>query len=1041
VTTTGAPQGTAQLLYRLIGLGMAGSVLHIGTHPDDEDVGLLAYLVRKYGVRAVYWSATRGEGGQNRLNSYRDEALGVYRTWESLAARAVDGGECLYGPFYDFGYSKTGEEALARWGRTAVVREIVRAIRLVQPHVVVARWQGGPGDFHGQHQAVGLAARDAFEAAGDPEQFPELTTRGLPPWQPLKLYHSMDNSGGDMSAGAALNLFGHRNPALERDGVLRINTGEFDPIAGRTYQEQAWIAYNEHQSQGMGLIPAPGDFFYYFCLSKSLVAVPDREITLFDGLDPSLTGLSDHPGGGCSSLRMLADVKARAGEAVEKFRRDDPLGAATSVLEGRCALRRVRDDLSRENLPAQTRRALDVYLARKLADFEELAARCLGLELECLSERSRIIPGQQFRLSARLWSHRGVRIDRTEFAPSLPAGWRAQSVDPGTPGADAPDRQSAAFDVVAAETADLTCPYWLAEPRTPYAYAWPEGEPAGRPFGPDRVGIECVVVVGRDRITMRTAAVRREAFSGGFRELPLAVIPPISLHPHTGHEFLPVTPGPRTPAGSGQEQRGVPYPPHGGRKEQQLQLHVVARNNSDQAVQGSLALEVPHGWSVAPERSDLVLAKPGDTKTVRFTVTVPASSTEGQYWLRYTIRYGGRDYGVVVAPVRMAAPGLAHMTDASNCVREEFIVSPAQVVVHLIDADFAAGLRYGYVQGAGDELEDALRPFGVDFHQITDADIGHLDLSAFDVIVIGPNAYVLRGELRSFAGRFLEYVEQGGTLIVQYQGYPYETAGLAPYPLRYHQPHDRVTREDAPVSILDPDHVLFRLPNTIRTDDFDRWVRERGLYFPREWDPRYEPLLACSDPGEEPRKGGLLLTTYGRGAYLYTGYSFFRQLPAGVPGAFRLFANILGLPAARILERIEFLKRTFLFSSLTDAQLEPVARSMSGRWIPAGAYICRQGEVGRELYMVSHGEVEIIREANGRHELVHLAQAGACIGEMAVLGDLPRTASMRARGDVNLLVLDWAGLQPLLQQHPDVSIRLIHILVHRLVDTMESLGP
>jgi CRP-like cAMP-binding protein len=199
--------------------------------------------------------------------------------------------------------------------------------------------------------------------------------------------------------------------------------------------------------------------------------------------------------------------------------------------------------------------------------------------------------------------------------------------------------------------------------------------------------------------------------------------------------------------------------------------------------------------------------------------------------------------------------------------------------------------------------------------------------------------------------------------------------------------------------------------------------------------------LACSDPGEEPRKGGLLLTTYGRGAYLYTGYSFFRQLPAGVPGAFRLFANILGLPAARILERIEFLKRTFLFSSLTDEQLEPVARSMSGRWIPAGAYICRQGEVGRELYMVSHGEVEIIRESNGRHELVHLAQAGACIGEMAVLGDLPRTASMRARGDVNLLVLDWAGLQPLLQQHPDVSIRLIHILVHRLVDTMESLGP
>jgi hypothetical protein len=235
--------------------------------------------------------------------------------------------------------------------------------------------------------------------------------------------------------------------------------------------------------------------------------------------------------------------------------------------------------------------------------------------------------------------------------------------------------------------------------------------------------------------------------------------------------------------------------------------------------------------------------------------------------------------------------------------------------------------------------------------------------------------------------------------------------------------------------------VLFRLPNAIRPADFDGWVHERGLYFPREWDPRYEPLLACSDPGEEPQKGGLLLATYGRGTYLYTGYSFFRQLPAGVPGAFRLFANILGLPAARILERIEFLRRTFLFSSLTDEQLEPVARSMSGRWIPAGAYICRQGEGGHELYIVARGQVEIVRESNGREEVVHVAAAGACIGEMAVLGDIPRTASMRARGDVSLLVLDRTGLERLLHRHPDVSIRLLHILVHRLVDTMESLGP
>jgi LmbE family N-acetylglucosaminyl deacetylase len=226
-----APQRNTDLIYRLRGLGMAGAVLHIGAHPDDESVGLMAYMARKYGVRIVYWSATRGEGGQNRIGPYQGDALGVYRTWESLAARGVDGGEALFGPFYDFGFSKSGAEALAKWGRTDVVREIVRAIRLVQPHVVVACWTGGPSDGHGHHMGIGEATLEALEAAGDPDRFPELWAQGLPVWQPLKVYHS---TVGDWQPGEEV-AFGKIRPEFERDGVVRINTGEFDPIAGRTY--------------------------------------------------------------------------------------------------------------------------------------------------------------------------------------------------------------------------------------------------------------------------------------------------------------------------------------------------------------------------------------------------------------------------------------------------------------------------------------------------------------------------------------------------------------------------------------------------------------------------------------------------------------------------------------------------------------------------------------------------------------------------------------------------------------------------------------
>ncbi|MGW2587991.1 PIG-L family deacetylase [Streptomyces virginiae] len=180
------------LVLRLIddirALGRACVVLHLGAHPDDEEGGMIALLSQRYAARAVYWSATRGEGGGNRRGPEQAEALGLVRTWESLEARAIDGGEVRYGPFYDFGFSKSGADSLRRWGRDAMVRELVRVIRTIQPQVVVSRWSGTELDGHGHHQAVGLAAREAYEAAADPGRFPEL---GLPSWRASKLYRSV----------------------------------------------------------------------------------------------------------------------------------------------------------------------------------------------------------------------------------------------------------------------------------------------------------------------------------------------------------------------------------------------------------------------------------------------------------------------------------------------------------------------------------------------------------------------------------------------------------------------------------------------------------------------------------------------------------------------------------------------------------------------------------------------------------------------------------------------------------------------------------
>jgi LmbE family N-acetylglucosaminyl deacetylase len=1008
----------AQLVYRLKGLGRSGAVLHIGAHPDDEDIGLLAYLSSKFCVRAVYWSATRGEGGQNRIGPYREEALGIYRTWESQAARAVDRSECLFGPFYDFGYSKNADGALAKWGGALLVREIVRAIRMVQPQIIVARWIGNPGDFHGHHQAVGQACLQAFDVAGDRSKFPELRDQGLPAWQPLKFYHSLDNSGGDLTAGGAVNTFGRLNLSLERDGVVRVNTGEFDPLSGRTYQERAWLAYNKHQTQAMGLAPAPGDFYYYFSLHKSLVPVPDREESLYDGLDYSLTGLADHPGGDSNFLRQhLGEFQLLIRRAMEDFRADDPLQASNSLVAALGLLRQTRAGLARENLLGDNVWALDLYLARKYADLEEVLASCLGLELECLSECARIIPGQRFRVKASLWNHRGSFLKKARFSVDVPGGWEVRPL--GTHENDeshcqpalAPSVSLQDFEITAPESADLTCSYWL--PRSPeaYVYNWPEGEPCGRPFGPPFVSVSCEIDLGRENITLHQGVVHRDAFPGGFREMPIAVIPPISLHPKTDNEFLKC-----------QEH------------DQHLELRVIARNNSNQSVEGHLELVVSPSWQVSPGRTALALTGPGETRNLRFSVTIPATVKPGRYSLQYQIRCGQRTYKVVVTPVRLGAPGLPSLADASNCIKEEFILSPAQVVVHLLDVQFVPNQAYAYVRGVQEDLPKSLRPFGIDFHFLKDEEMGHVDLGRFAAIVIGPNAYLIREELRKYAARFLEYVRNGGILIVQYQGYRYQNTGYAPYPFFYSMPHDRVTNEDAPVRILDSDHVLFRLPNTIGPEEFDGWVRERGLYFWGQFDERYQPLLACADPGEEPLTGGLLECQYGRGTFIYTGYSFFRQLPAGVPGAYRLFANLLALPEARILERIAFLRKIDLFSALTESQLDALARIMAERWVEADSYICRQGDLGDELYVVYRGEVEVLREHNnGQAQMIFLAREGVSLGEMAILGNIPRTASLRARGNVQLLVIEGSHFLSLLRQNPDMSIQLLQLLVQRLV--------
>ncbi|MEO7658555.1 MAG: PIG-L family deacetylase, partial [Pyrinomonadaceae bacterium] len=263
-----------------IGLGQAlkrlqttASVMHTGAHPDDEDSGLLAYLARKEQARTSYLSLNRGDGGQNVIGEELFESLGVIRTEELLQARRLDGGSQFFTRFMDYGFSKKREEAARIWGEREVLGDMVRAIRLFRPMVVISRFSGTPADGHGQHQLAGHLTPVAFKAAADSNEFPEQITEGLPPWKPLKLY-----VGQGFSA----------NP--QNVPTLGLNTGEYDPLIGRSYFEIAMEGRSQHKSQEMGLLELRGRQTSGMRLLESTAGKTEKESSVFDGIDTSIKG-------------------------------------------------------------------------------------------------------------------------------------------------------------------------------------------------------------------------------------------------------------------------------------------------------------------------------------------------------------------------------------------------------------------------------------------------------------------------------------------------------------------------------------------------------------------------------------------------------------------------------------------------------------------------------------------------------------------------------------------------------------------------------
>ena len=821
----------------VVGFGLAlrrlptvGSVLNITAHPDDENNALLARLRRGEGYRTGLLTLTRGAGGQNEIGSELFEALGVLRSAELMAVHRHDDVEQFFTRAYEFGYSFSVEETMQKWGRRETLRDIVRVIRKFRPLVLLTMNPGGSGGGQ-HHQASAQLAAEAFRIASDPNQFPEQIEEGLRPWRPLRLFQS---------PGASMRS------SQSTFGDVRIELGVYDPLLGESYAEFGARARNNHRSQGMNALSVPGPVSASFILAYSNVSSSQIRTSFFDQVDVSLQALSSMDPGLESSVILLEGYIDWARDA---FSRSDYRSAVKAVMTGLDLVREMRE--STKDPDAR------FLLLEKEKDFLYAAKKGHFFSFDVLTTGvadGNIVPGEEFRVQVRLINPSSVEVQKKSVELLTPPGWEVHLLRS--------DDSSTDFTVTVPEDASPSQPFWFRQDRTLDRYEVREGFDGTEAFPPPLVTARIVYESFGIEAILEAPAQRRwfDASIGRESRAEIKVVPEFSVALDPAMSAVPMT------------------------KSSSSRLRVTVTNHSKSEATTQLNLQVPSGWRVTPRSAQLDFSSENQTRSLWFSVRPPAGVREGVYTIE----------AVATTPEKSFSSGF-HVISYPHIQTRHYYV-PARTEIRMISVNLPPGLRVGYIMGAGDNVGLATEQLGARVTYLDEDELSTGDLSRFDTIVTGIRAYLNREDLISNNHRLLTYVRNGGNLVVQYNKYEFLREQFAPYPVSISRPHDRITVEDSSVRLLQPNHPIFNLPNRIQQPDWDGWVQERGLYFLSEWDEPYTPLLELQDPwpyNSSPKRGSLVVTQFGKGHYVYTGLAFFRQLPAGVPGAYRLWANII----------------------------------------------------------------------------------------------------------------------------------------------------
>jgi LmbE family N-acetylglucosaminyl deacetylase len=888
-------RGSAGLSQTLQKLHTRASLAMVTAHPDDEDGGMLTYESRGQGADTTLLTLNRGEGGQNVMTSDFWDQLGTLRTQELLAADDYYGVHQYWTRVADFGFSKTIEEALKTWGEDRVLYDVVRAIRIQRPLVVTSVFAGNVSDGHGHHQVAGYMAQRVYAMAGDPKVFPDQIKAGLLPWTPLKVYARVPFARVT-DKGIYDYATGHWEPVRFRNYVdntwiegvpsttLEVPSGTYNPMLGSSYMQISREGLNNQKTQNGGIaVPLPRPFSNPYHLYASRVTSSEHEKTFFDGIDVTLAGIASYAPAAEQALwrEKLNSLNATVESAITAYNATNPAAIAPTLAKGSTETNALLAEIATSKLPAEARYNMTHELEIKQKQFNLALEQSLGLALLANTTEGgaagpgrispfgdastqtptsqTVVPGDKVTVAVHV-ANQGtepVSLSAVNITSESGSGFTITPRASITGEVAAGAARDQNFDVTVPRTAELTKPYFSRPSLEQSYYEINDPRYLNLPTRPYPLLATATVTYHDVEIKLAgvVQTVNRVNGEGPVLE-PLLIAPAVSLTvtPYAGVVAL---------------------------NSSALELHVELHSSVKGPAKGTVRLDLPVGWKSTPAVADFAAMREGEDQNLTFHVQPEHVQTK-PYIITAVAEYNGEKFTQGFQTV--GYPGL----------RPYPHYRPATYKTTGVDVKTAPDLHIGYVMGTGDDVATSLEDIGIHPTMLSAGEIASSDLSRYDAIILGIRAYAARPELKTFNNRLLEYVHNGGTVVVQYQTPEYDH-NYGPYPLTLSGDPEKVVEEDDKVSLLVPNDPVLTWPNKITPADFDHWVEERGHGFMKSWDSHYIALTEMHDVGQDPQKGGLLYARYGKGAYVYMSYAFFRQMPDGVPGSFRIMANLISM--------------------------------------------------------------------------------------------------------------------------------------------------